>query len=250
MEKNWRERTELLITEEKSNLLTTKHVLIIGLGGVGSYAAEAIARAGIGKLTIVDGDVVDPTNRNRQLQALSSTHGQSKALLMEQRIKDINPAVEVETIDTFLTPDKVEEILQRPFDYVVDAIDSLSPKVYLIKTAFENKHKIVSSMGAGGKMDPTKLKVEDISKTDVCPLASQVRKRLKFHGIKRGVTAVYSAELPDKNSIMHTDGSNFKKSAYGTISYLPAMFGLTCASVVIRDLAGWIPVDPQNMYNR
>jgi tRNA A37 threonylcarbamoyladenosine dehydratase len=242
MEKNWKERTEILITKEKSDAFANRHVLIIGLGGVGSYTAEAIARAGIGKLTIVDGDTVDPTNRNRQLQALSTTHGQSKALLMQERILAINPNCAVEAIDSFLEPSHVQALLQRKFDYVVDAIDSLSPKVYLIRTAVENGHRIVSSMGAGGKMDPTQIKVTDISKTQNCPLAHQVRKRLNFVGIKHGVKAVFSMEYPDRRSIMHTDGTNFKKSAYGTISYLPAVFGLTCASVVIRDLAEWQPI--------
>jgi tRNA A37 threonylcarbamoyladenosine dehydratase len=243
-QKNWKERTELLIKKEKSDLLNTKHVLIIGLGGVGSYAAEAIVRAGIGKVTIVDGDTVDITNRNRQLQALSSTHNLSKAILMQDRLKDINPDLQCETITEFLNPDAVKILLQNKYDYVIDAIDSISPKLYLLKTAIEQGHQVVSSMGAGGKMNPTKLKVADISKTHTCPFAQHVRKRLKSLGIKNGIKAVYSDELPDKNSIMLTDGTNFKKSAYGTISYLPAVFGLTCASVVIRDLIDFKEVVP------
>jgi tRNA threonylcarbamoyladenosine dehydratase len=246
-EKNWKERTELLIGKAESDNLALAHVLIVGLGGVGSYAAEAIARAGIGKATIVDGDVVDPTNRNRQLQALATTHGMSKAHLMKERMQQINPEIEIETIDSFLDPGQVEELLQRKFSYVVDAIDSLSPKVYLLKTAYENNQNIVSSMGAGGKMDPTKLMVKDIHQTHICPLAGQVRKRLKNHGITKGIKAVFSTELPDRRSIMHTDGSNFKKSAYGTVSYLPAVFGLTAASVVIRDLANWKELQANNL---
>ena len=237
-DEKWMERTKLLIGEDAVQVLKKSHVLIVGLGGVGSYCAEAIARAGVGELTIVDGDVVDPSNRNRQLQALFTTHGLSKAVLMAERIAQINPNCKLNIHKEFKTPDKVVELLQNKFDYVVDAIDSLTPKIYLIKTAFENGHKIVSSMGAGGKLDPTMLKVVDIEKTQICPFAQQVRKNLRRHNIYRGFKAVYSTEIPDKNSVMFTDGSNFKKSAYGTISFIPAVFGLTCASVVIRDLIG------------
>lgn len=237
-DEKWMERTKLLIGSEAIETLKKSHVLIVGLGGVGSYCAEAIARSGVGQMTIVDGDVVDPSNRNRQLQALYTTHGLSKAVLMEERIKQINPNCQLNVHKEFKTPDKVVELLQQPFDYVVDAIDSLTPKIYLIKTAIEMNHKIVSSMGAGGKLDPTALKVVDISKTIQCPFAYQVRKKLRKHGIHSGFKAVFSTEIPDRNSIMYTDGSNFKKSAYGTISFIPAVFGLACASVVIRDLIG------------
>lgn len=247
-QKNWKERTELLIGKLGSDILQNSHVLIVGLGGVGSYAAEAIVRAGIGTVTIVDGDVVDPTNRNRQLQALSSTHGQSKALLMQQRLTDINPTVNITMLDTFQNPDQVKELLQNKYDYVIDAIDSISPKLYLIKTAVDNGHRIVSSMGAGGKMDPTKIEVADISKTSMCPLAGQIRKRLKSLGVKHGVQAVFSKEIPERKSIMYTDGTNYKKSAYGTISYLPAVFGMTCASVVIRDLIEWKELQAHNLF--
>jgi tRNA threonylcarbamoyladenosine dehydratase len=239
MEKNWKERTELLITKEKSDILQSAHVLIVGLGGVGSYAAEAIARAGIGEVTLVDGDTVDPTNRNRQLQALATTHGQSKAHLMAERMLAINPEIKINTIDTFQSPEDVITLLSKKYSYVIDAIDSISPKIYMLKTAMQFKHHIVSSMGAGGKMDPTLLRVVDISKTHTCPFAQYVRKRLRNMDINKGIKAVFSTELPARSSIMHTDGANFKKSAYGTISYLPAVFGLTCASVVIRDLIEW-----------
>lgn len=237
---HWKQRTRLLVGDKGINALQNAHVLIVGLGGVGSYAAEALCRAGIGQLTIVDGDVVDPTNRNRQLQALSTTHGQGKAVLMQERMLQINPDIKLNVISEFQDPDMIITLLKNPFDYVIDAIDSISPKVHLIKTSLEMGHKIVSSMGAGGKMDPTQLRVVDISKTQNCPMAYYLRKRLKYVGIKHGVKAVFSTELPDKNSIMTTDGSNFKKSAYGTISYIPAVFGMTCASVVIRDLTEWV----------
>ncbi len=237
--KHWMQRTHLLVGDEGIDKLQKAHVLIVGLGGVGSYAAEAICRAGVGNMTIVDGDTVDPTNRNRQLQALATTHGMSKAALMAERLYQINPQVKLTVIAEFQDPEMVVELLKQPFDYVVDAIDSISPKLHLIKTAKEMKHKIISSMGAGGKMDPTKIQVVDISKTYNCPMAYYVRKRLRKLRISKGVKAVFSPELPLRDSIMRTDGSNFKKSAFGTISYIPAVFGMACASVVIRDLVDW-----------
>jgi tRNA A37 threonylcarbamoyladenosine dehydratase len=239
MDNAWMERTQLLVGKKGIEKLMAADVLVVGLGGVGSYAAEAIARAGIGNMTIIDGDFVDPTNRNRQLQALSSTHGLSKALLMEQRIKDINPDINLTTIKEFQTPEMMKLLLEKKYSYIIDAIDSISPKLHLIQHAYYNNRKIISSMGAGGKMDPTRVQIADISKTDVDPLAQYVRKRLKYMGIYKGVKCVYSNELPAKYSIMRTDGSKFKKSAYGTISYLPAVFGLTCASVVIKHIADW-----------
>jgi tRNA A37 threonylcarbamoyladenosine dehydratase len=238
-DKHWMQRTRLLVGDDGLNALQNAHVLIVGLGGVGSYAAEALCRAGIGELTIVDGDVVDPTNRNRQLQALATTHGMGKAKLMQERMLQINPLVKLNVIAEFQDPEKMILLLQQKFDYVIDAIDSITPKVHLIKTAKEQGHRIVSCMGAGGKMDPTQLKVLDVSKTVHCPMAYYLRKRLKEVGIKNGIKAVFSTELPDKKSIMKTDGTNFKKSAYGTISYIPAVFGMTCASVVVRDLINW-----------
>lgn len=238
-DKHWMQRSQLLVGEQGIDKLQKSHVLVVGLGGVGSYAAEALCRSGIGEMTIVDGDVVDPTNRNRQLQALATTHGMSKAKLMEERLLQINPSVKLHVISEFQDPEKMVLLLQQKFDYVVDAIDSITPKIHLIKTAKEMGHRIVSSMGAGGKMDPTKLQVVDISKTYICPMAYYLRKRLRYVGIYKGFKAVFSTELPNKDSIMRTDGSNFKKSAYGTSSYIPAAFGLTCASVVIRDIVEW-----------
>ena len=239
MSNSWMERTELLVRKKGLEKLINSHVLVVGLGGVGSYAAEAICRAGVGKMTIVDGDVVDPTNRNRQLQALSTTHGMSKAGLMEERLKQINPEVEITVIKDFQTPKMMGELFGQKYSYIIDAIDSITPKLQLIQTAYYNNTKLISSMGAGGKMDPTKIAVADISKTSICPLAQYVRKRLRYMNIYKGVNCVFSTELPAKYSIMKTDGNNFKKSAYGTISYLPAAFGLTCASVVIRHISDW-----------
>ena len=235
----WMGRTQLLVGEKGLSALKSASVLIVGLGGVGSYAAEAIARSGIGNITIVDGDVVDPTNRNRQLPALYSTHGQSKAALMGLRIKEINPSVNLSIINNFMRIDDMKElVIKGNFNYVIDAIDSITPKVTLISTCYFNKIKIISSMGAGGKLDPTQIKINDISRSYNCNLAHYVRKRLRKYGIRKGVKCVFSNELADPKSLMLTDGSNFKKSAFGTISYLPAIFGLTCASVVIRELIG------------
>jgi len=238
MDTSWLSRTELLIGEEKLRHLTTQHVMVVGLGGVGSFAAEFIARSGIGKMTIIDGDVVDPTNRNRQLPALATNHGVSKALIMEERLRAINPEIELNVVKSFVNPEMVEELLAAQPDYVIDAIDSITPKITFLRLAFEKKVRVVSSMGAGAKLDPTKLQVVDISKTYNCPFAQQIRKNLKNHGIRTGIKAVFSPEDPIKESLMLTDGKNFKKSAYGTISYLPAVFGATAASVVIRDLIG------------
>lgn len=234
---SWLSRTELLTGREKLEKLSKANVLVVGLGGVGSFAAEFICRSGIGKMTIIDGDTVDPTNRNRQLPALATNHGVSKARIMEERLKAINPELDLTVLEQFVKPEWVTEIFNaQQYDYIIDAIDSVTPKLTFLKTAYHQRVPIVSSMGAGGKLDPTLLKVVDISKTYHCPFAQQVRKNLRQAGISKGIKAVFSTELPDRNSIIRTDGSNFKKSAYGTISYLPATFGAVCSSVVIRDL--------------
>jgi tRNA threonylcarbamoyladenosine dehydratase len=234
----WLSRTELLIGKERLMKLQNAHVLVVGMGGVGSFAAEFICRGGIGSMTIVDGDVVDPSNRNRQLPALATTHGLPKVEIMAERLLSINPDLKLTVIKEFINPDRAVQILSTPYDYVVDAIDSITPKITFLKTAYEHKVRIVSSMGAGAKLDPTQLQVVDISKTHTCPFAQYVRKRLREEGIKEGIKTVFSPEEPIKESLMLTDGRNFKKSAYGTISYLPATFGSVCASVVIRDLIG------------
>ncbi|MCW3086568.1 MAG: tRNA threonylcarbamoyladenosine dehydratase [Bacteroidetes bacterium] len=233
---SWLSRTELLIGKEKLMKLQNSHVLVVGMGGVGSFAAEFICRGGVGTMTIVDGDVVEASNRNRQLPALSTTHGVSKADVMAERLLAINPELKLNVIKEFITPDRAEQLLSQPFDYVVDAIDSVTPKLIFIKTAYEKKVRIISSMGAGGRFDPTKLEVADISKTHNCPFAQYIRKRLKEYKIYKGIKTVFSSEVPMKESLMMTDGTKFKKSAYGTISYLPAAFGGMCASVVLRDL--------------
>jgi len=234
---SWLSRTELLIGKDKLLKLASSHVMIVGLGGVGSYAAEFIARSGIGKMTIIDGDVVDPTNRNRQLPALATNHGVSKAEIMAERLKAINPEIELNVVKQFVNPEMVQEQLAHNPDYIIDAIDSITPKITFISLAFEKRIPMICSMGAGAKLDPTQLQVVDISKTYNCPFAQQIRKNLKSKfNIRKGLKVVFSPELPIKESLMLTDGRNFKKSAYGTISYLPAVFGAVTASVVIRDL--------------
>ncbi|RQO30580.1 tRNA threonylcarbamoyladenosine dehydratase [Taibaiella sp. KBW10] len=235
-DKSWLSRTTLLIGDEALDRLINSHVMVVGLGGVGSYAAEFICRSGVGKMTIIDGDVVDPTNRNRQLPALATNHGVSKADIMAERLKAINPELELIVVKEFITPEKVEELLDSNPDYVIDAIDSFTPKATFIRIAHNRGIRFVSSMGAGGKLDPTRLQVTDISKTFNCPFAMKVRKRLKKYQVYKGVKVVFSDELPVKESLMLTDNTNFKKSFYGTISYVPAAFGGAVASVAIRDL--------------
>lgn len=237
MNLDWLERTELLIGHDNLEKLSKSHVLIVGLGGVGSFAAEFICRAGIGKMTIIDGDTVDKTNKNRQLPALTSTIGQSKARVMAARFLDINPELDLVVIDQFQQPeDNIKLIESQNFDYVMDCIDSVSPKLYLIKTCFDRKQRFISSMGAGGKIDASTVKVADISKSFNCPFARTIRKRLKRHHIRKGFKVVFNSGELLRESMKLTDGSNYKKSFYGTISYMPALFGLRMASEVIQDL--------------
>ena len=234
---SWLSRTELLIGKKSLEKLAKSHIMIVGLGGVGSFAAEFIVRSGVGEVTIIDGDIVEPTNRNRQLPALATNHGEYKADIMEARLKAIYPQITIHTIKQFITPEMVAVHLNNNIDYIVDAIDSITPKITFMVAAYHLNIPIISSMGAGGKMDPTVLSVCDISKTYNCVFAQQIRKMLKVnHQIKRGIECVFSPELPDKTSLILTDGTNYKKSAYGTISYMPAMFGAIAASVVIRKL--------------
>ena len=237
MQSEWLQRTELLVKEEGIEKLKSANILIVGLGGVGSFAAEFLVRSGIGNLTIVDGDTVDITNINRQLPALNSTIGKNKTDVVAERILDINPEINLKKINEFLEPERMEELLtQEKFDYVLDCIDSLSPKLALIITCKRKKIKLVSAMGAGGKTDPSKVMVRDISKTNNCFLAKQIRKKLKKEQIHKGFRCVFSTEIQDENSLKMTDGSNYKKSFYGTISYMPAIFGLYAAAEVIRFL--------------
>lgn len=234
---HWMERTNLLIGPECIAKLQKANVLLVGLGGVGSYAGEFLVRAGVGQITIIDGDVVDPTNINRQLQAVHSTIGMSKAVLLRQRFLDINPELQIQKFEKFMEPDDmVQLITEGNFEFVLDCIDSITPKLTLLKAAKQTKVPVIAAMGAGGKLDPTKIRISDISNTKECKFAHTVRKRLKKEGIRRGIITVYSEEIQPKSALKLTDGKNYKRSYYGTISYMPALFGLFMASEVIRRL--------------
>lgn len=229
-------RSKLLIGSDGLEKLNKAHVLVIGLGGVGSYAAEALARAGVGTMTIVDGDTVVSSNINRQLQALHSSIGLSKADLMAQRIYDIHPDITLHSIKKFLNPEDMDSLLQTPYTYVLDCIDSVTPKLQIIKLCKQRKLKFISSMGAGGKTDPNRIRIADINETRDCFFSREIRKRLRKEHYNYGIKVVYSDEVVEKSKMELTDGTQYKKSYYGTISYMPAMFGLTMASHVIRQL--------------
>jgi tRNA A37 threonylcarbamoyladenosine dehydratase len=235
-ESDWQCRTELLVGAEKMQRLKQSHVFIAGLGGVGGYAAEQLCRAGIGKLTLADCDRVQTSNLNRQIIALQSTVGQFKTQVLAERLKDINPEIELELIDDFLDEKIIPEILESPFRYLVDAIDTLTPKVTLLKEAFRRQKFIVSSMGSGGKTDLSKVQVADISASHHCKFAYMVRKYLHRQGIREGIQVVYSPEPVRRNTIIETDGSGNKRSVVGTISYMPAVFGCFCAAEVIKEV--------------
>ncbi len=238
---DWLERSELLLGREKLQLVNSAHVLVVGLGGVGAYAAEMIARAGVGRMTIVDCDSVSLSNINRQLPALHSTVGRAKSQIMADRLRDINPAIELTVIEQFLSEENISEVLDaEKFSYVVDAIDTLAPKVMLIVESLKRSYPIVSSMGAGAKTDPTLVKITDISKSNYCPLAHALRKRLNRLGIRKGFKVVFSPEEVREGAMILCDERN-KKSNMGTISYMPAIFGCNCASVVIRGLINELP---------
>ena len=239
---SWTERTELLLGEEKLNILRNAHVLVVGLGGVGAYAAEMLARAGVGRMTIADADVVGESNINRQLLALTSTVGRNKSDVMAERLRDINPEIGLTIVTEYIRDEKTYELLDAAkYDYVVDCIDTLSPKANLIMPALERGMKVVSSMGAGAKTDPTKVEIKDIGKSHHCPLAHMLRKRLHKVGIRSGFYAVFSPEPVREGAMIIAEETN-KKSNVGTISYIPAVFGCACASVVVRDLLGELEV--------
>lgn len=231
----WQERAELLFKTEGLNNLKNANVLVVGLGGVGSFAAEFLARAGVGQMTIVDGDVVDITNVNRQLPALHSTVGTPKVHVVGDRLMDINPELNLIRIEEFLSPERAFEVVTPAFDYVLDCIDSVTPKLNLIIAAKRKRVKIISSMGAGGKMEASKVKVTDISKTENCFLARTIKRRLKEVKIDK-LKVVFSSEIQDETSLKMTDGTNFKKSFYGTNSWMPCLFGLHAAETVVKYL--------------
>lgn len=244
----WQERTELLIGEEGLSRLKDSVVAVIGLGGVGAYAAEMVARAGVGRMIIADSDVVSDSNRNRQLLALTSTVGLSKAALMRDRLLDINPDLKLTVVEEYLTEENIPLILDGAFEasgpiaaggnniFLVDAIDTLAPKIALIKYAVGRGIPLVSSMGSGAKYDATKVRIADLSKSYNCPLAYILRKKLRKEGISKGFKVVFSEELPEREAIVPTEGERNKKSQVGTISYLPAVFGCVCAQVAVTSL--------------
>ncbi len=233
MAKNWLERTELLIGENKVEALSKSNVLIVGLGGVGGFAAEFLCRAGIGSFTLVDGDVYDLTNKNRQIMATAETIGLSKAEVTAKRLQSINPNVKLQVLQLFVKPENIAALLSEPYDFVLDCIDSITPKIALIEEAKKRNFAVISSMGAGGRLNPNLVEVADLRKTRACKLAKTIRKRLQKDILKMGVPVVYSSELVIESSLQLTDGSNFKKSFYGTISYMPAIFGLYMAWYVL-----------------
>ena len=233
----WLSRTQLMLGDEKVENLMGKNVLIVGLGGVGGICAEMIVRAGVGKLTIVDNDVVDESNINRQIQALQSTVKQPKAQVLAERLKDINPELDLTVMEVYIKEKITINLVEiEKWDYIVDCIDTLSSKVFFIKACMDRSLPIVSSLGAGGKVDPSQIEVTDISKTHECNLAKYVRKRLHSLGIYKGLKVVFSPEKVDQSRIIETEKAFPKKSLIGTLSYMPAIFGCTVASVVIRDL--------------
>lgn len=237
MVEDWKQRTRLLLGEEKMERLQQAHVLVVGLGGVGAYAAEMICRAGVGRMTIVDADTVQPTNINRQLPALHSTMGREKAEVLAARFKDINPDIQLTVLPVFLKDDNIPELLDATrYDFVVDAIDTLAPKCYLIAEALKRHIKIVSSMGAGAKSDITQIRFADIWDTYHCGLSKAVRKRLQKLGVKRKLPVVFSTEQADPKAVLLTEDEQNKKSTCGTVSYMPAVFGCYLAEYVIKRL--------------
>lgn len=235
-ENNWLSRTNLLIGEKSLGKLNKSHILVVGLGGVGSVAAEMICRAGVGTITIADGDVFNTTNRNRQIGAILQTEGKSKAKVIAEKLMNINPNLILNINANYIKGEDMPLLLNTPFDYVIDAIDTLTPKVYLLYHCVQNKLNVVSSMGSGGKLNPTMIKIDDIAKTNHCDFAYDIRKRLHKLNVYSGITAVYSPEIVSKESKITIHHELNKKSIVGTISYMPVMFGCYCAYVAIENI--------------
>ncbi len=232
----WQERTQMLVGERMLEHFARSRVAVVGVGGVGGYAAEMLVRAGVGHLVIMDSDDVSLSNKNRQLLALDSTVGKPKCDVLASRLLDINPALDIVVIKEYLETDKAGDYFSgMKIDFLVDAIDTLSPKLSLIKYCMDNSIPLVSSMGAGAKFDATKVRLADISKSYNCPLAYIVRKRLRHMGISKGFKVVFSEELPDRDAIVSQEDRN-KKSQVGTVSYIPAVFGCVCAQAAIGHL--------------
>lgn len=236
---NYLDRTVLLLGEEAVKKIMASHVLVLGVGGVGAYAAEMLVRSGVGKITIIDGDEVELSNLNRQLIALNSTLGRAKTEVLRERLLDINPDCQVFAIQEFIGKDDVVKLLLADkFDCVVDAIDSVASKVACLAACKKLDIKVISSMGSGARLDPTQLEITDIAKTYNCGLARSVRKGLKEYGITKGVKVVFSKEVPLPNAVMPCrNDKNNHRSINGTVSYVPCVFGCAMASWVIRELA-------------
>ena len=233
----WQERTIQLLGQESYERLEKANVLVTGMGGVGAAAAEMICRSGVGRMTIIDADTIHPSNVNRQIPASHATLDQEKAVVMGKRLMEINPGLQLSVITEFIREERIPEILQEPFDYVVDAIDTLSPKIYLIYHTVNRGLKLTSSMGSGGKLDPSQIRITDFGETYNCRLAYLLRRKLRKLDVHGGFKVVFSAEQVPREVIIPEEGESNKKSTVGTISYLPVIFGCTLASIVIRDLA-------------
>ena len=232
----WKERKQLLVGSEGLERLFESSVAVIGLGGVGAYAAEMLCRAGVGHLILLDSDVVSESNKNRQLIALDSTIGKPKSAVLAERLKDINPDVRLTLINCYLEEGSIPQLLgEHKVDFLVDAIDTLAPKIALIKYCVESGIPHVSSMGAGAKFDATAVRLADLSKSYNCPLAYILRKKLRKVGISKVFKVVFSEELPRREAIVAVEERN-KKSNVGTISYLPAVFGCVCAQAAVEHL--------------
>ena len=230
-------RTRLLLGTEALDRLRRARVVILGLGGVGAFAAEAAARAGIGSLTLVDGDTVEPSNCNRQLPALTTAFGRPKAEVVAERLRQINPELMLSVRIQFLEGTAIGALLDEGFDYAIDAIDSLRPKIDFILECRARRIPLISSMGSGGKLDPARIEIGDISRTHGCALARAVRSGLRDRGVYRGVRTVFSPEEVPKTAVHSmVDAAGKRRTTVGTISYMPALFGEFCASVAIRDL--------------
>lgn len=233
----WKERTVLLLGAEKVRRLESAHILVVGVGGVGAYAAEMLVRAGVGYLTLLDSDDVQPSNINRQLCALHSTLGCKKVDVLAARFRDINPTVQLDLKAEYLTEEAVETLLcGGKYDFVVDAIDTVAPKCALIMEAMRRGQKIVSSMGAGAKTDITQIRFADLWDTYHCGLSKAVRSRLKRAGMKRPLPVVFCTQQAEASAMLKVEGERNKKTTAGTVSYMPAVFGCYLAQYVIDRL--------------
>jgi tRNA A37 threonylcarbamoyladenosine dehydratase len=235
---DWMLRTVQLLGREECKKLQEAHVLVAGLGGVGAMAAEMLVRAGIGRITIADSDKISDTNINRQLAALHSTIGKPKTAVMKERLLDINPELRVTVFDSYIDGDSIEKLFQTSFDYVVDAIDTLTPKILLIAEVCKRELPLVSSMGSGGKTDPSRIAITGFEKTYNCRLAYLLRKKLRKVGVTGGFQVVFSTEQVNRDLLEVAENEANKKSLPGTVSYIPAIFGCMLSSVVIQGISG------------